>query len=114
MRIMMSVRANHKPNKNMISSTHSITNTSDKYILVGNGSEMIAAYDSKAEAVADIDNQVPSIEASKWAAVRVLAPGEQWECKLAAYRPHTAAEQAVRDQEGAEGLAWINSLSGGQ
>jgi hypothetical protein len=98
----------------MISSTHSITNTSDKYILVGNGSEMIAAYESKAEAVADIDNQVPSIEASKWAAVRVLAPGEQLERKLAAYRPRTAAEQTAQDKESAEGMAWINSLSGDQ
>jgi hypothetical protein len=96
----------------MITITHSITNTSDKYILVGNGSEMIASYDSQDEAAADIDNQVPSIEESKWGAVRILAPGEKWTCDLAAYRPKTAAEKLAADEENAAGLAWINSLSG--
>lgn len=95
----------------MITITHSITNTSDKYILVGNGSEMIAAYESKAEAVADIDNQVPSIEESKWGAVRILAPSESWTCEMAAYCPKTAAEKLANDQENAAGLDWINSLS---
>jgi hypothetical protein len=83
----------------MITKTYSITNTSDKHILVGNGSEMIASYDTNADAAADIDNQVPSIAESKWGAVRILAPGDNWTYLAAAYRPKTAAEKLAEEEE---------------
>lgn len=86
---------------------HSIKNTSGKYLLVGNASEVIAAYESAASAAADIDSQVPCIDASRWAAVRVLAPGEAWECELSAPLPLTADEHATSADESKATLAAI-------
>ena len=95
----------------MITVTCSITNTSDKYILVGNGSEIIAAYESKSDAMVDIDKKVPSICDSKWGVVRILAPGESWKCELAANIPKTKIEKLSEAQKDAEFITWMNSLN---
>ena len=73
---------------------HSITNTSDKYLLVGNCNHIIAAYESAVEANADIDLQVPSIEDSPWGSVQIIGPGDSVSGEYSQIIPRTAAQNA--------------------
>jgi hypothetical protein len=79
---------------NYIHTKHSIKNTSDKYLLVGNCHHVIAAYDSANDANADIDVQVPSIEDSPWGVVQILAPGDSISGDYTKIRPKTRGENA--------------------
>lgn len=73
---------------------HSITNTSDKWLLVGNCHHLIAAYETAAEANADIDLQVPSIEDSPWGSVQIIGPGD-FQCgEYSQIIPRTATQNA--------------------
>jgi hypothetical protein len=82
-----------------IVTTHSITNTSDKWLLVGNSHEVIAAYDTKQEAVEDLDNQVPCIEESPWGDVQIVAPAETRTGKYTTIRPLSPQEKKAQQEE---------------
>jgi hypothetical protein len=84
-------------NTHSMATTHSITNTSDKFILVGNARKIISAYDTMGEAVEDFVIQIPSIEDSEWGAVRILSPGETWTGEFACRLPLTSAEKVKND-----------------
>jgi hypothetical protein len=88
-----------------ITKHYSITNTTDKHLLVGNCHHVIAAYESRQEAVADMDNVVPSIEDSPWASVRIVPPGETVAADYCQSVPLTQKEQAQRDAEWEKELA---------
>ncbi|MFA9262810.1 MAG: hypothetical protein ACEQSB_05710 [Undibacterium sp.] len=77
-----------------ISKTYSITNTSDKYLLVGNCHHIIAAYESAQDAAADIDSQVPCIDSSPWGSVQVVAPGDTVSGDYCQPIPRTAKQDA--------------------
>jgi hypothetical protein len=79
---------------NCINKKHSITNTSDKYLLVGNCHEIIAAYDTADEANADINNKVPSIEDSPWGVVQILSPADSISGEYSQMIPKTASQKA--------------------
>jgi hypothetical protein len=89
----------------MITAHHSITNTTDKFLLVGNSSHVIAAYDSKAEAVEGMEIEVPCIVKSGWAVVRILAPGETDAGNYSQLLPMSSSQQAEAAQQLAEFLA---------
>jgi hypothetical protein len=82
-----------------ITTSYFFTNTSDKFILVGNYNQMIAAYDTREEAEADLDIQIPWICDSPWGVVEIVAPGKTIKGELCAMRPLTKSEQAKRDAE---------------
>jgi hypothetical protein len=71
------------------------TNTSDKWLLVGDGKTLIAAYETKEEAWGGVEEQVPSIDDSPYGSVRVMAPGETWQWEGCSFRPFTAAEKTT-------------------
>lgn len=71
-----------------------MTNTSDKYLLVGNSHHVIAAYETAHDAWADIDVQVPSIEDSPWSVVQILAPGDSISGDYTQIAPKTKRENA--------------------
>jgi hypothetical protein len=54
-----------------------------------------------------LDNQVPSIEESKWGVVQIVSPGETVEGKLCSYRPLTKAEQAEQDAQMSAAFPWM-------
>lgn len=83
----------------MISKHHSITNTSDKFLLVGNSSDVIAAYDSEADAMSGTELAIPNIDASKWGVVRILAPGATDSGEYCQRLPKTASQQAEADKQ---------------
>ena len=85
-----------------IHTRHYIKNTSDKFLLVGNASHVIASYEAREEAIADLGTQVPCIDESPWGSVRILSPGEEWEGNYTQNRPFTAAEAM-------KSLPWMQS-----
>lgn len=92
----------------MITTHHSLTNTTDKYLLVGNCHHIIAAYESAEDAAADMDNQVPSIDESPWGSVQIVAPGETVSGEYCQVAPLTAKQEAERAAEWAK-LPWMQS-----
>jgi hypothetical protein len=80
-----------------MTTNHSITNTSDKFLLAGNARKIIAAYDTMSEAVKDLNIQIPSIEDSEWGEVRFMSPGETWTGEYACRMPLTASQKVAAD-----------------
>lgn len=80
-----------------VKKTQTITNTTDKYLLVGNSSDIIAAYDTLDEANQDIDNQVGNIESSKWGVVRILTPGQSDQADYCQSVPLTKSEKEAQN-----------------
>jgi hypothetical protein len=78
----------------MITTTHSLANTTQKFLLVGDCHQVIAAYDTAAEAAADLDNKVPSIDGSPWCRVDIVSPGQTINATFSAPVPRTASEEA--------------------
>jgi hypothetical protein len=76
--------------------THKITNTSDKYLLVGDAHAMLGAYDTKIEAKRDMDAKFQFVEDSGYASLDVLEPGESLTIDLVNERPLTASEKAEK------------------
>lgn len=89
-----------------ITTTKSITNTSDKHLLVGNCQHIIAAYETHAEAVADLDNKIPSIEDSPWGSVQIVAPGQTVSGEYCQPVPMTSKQAADFDSEWAK-MPWV-------
>jgi hypothetical protein len=89
-----------------IRTQHTLTNDTDKFLLVGNCSEVIAAYDTQAEAEADIDNQCPCICESKWGSVRIVSPGETVQGDYCQPAPETPQDKIRIEKEWAK-LPWM-------
>lgn len=88
--------------KDSITTWHKIVNTSGKYLVVGNASDIISAHESAAaagSAASTID-----VDSSRWGVVKILAPGETWETELVAPRPMTTDEEAAASAGFAEWL----------
>jgi hypothetical protein len=84
---------------NIIAFKSSLANTTDKWLLVGNGTQVIAAYETQDAAVQGMRLAVPSIADSPYGSVRVLAPGETWDWNGCSPRPFTAEEMADKNAQ---------------
>lgn len=91
-----------------ITSHFSFSNTSDKHLLVGNCREIIAAYDSRVEAAADIGCRIPSIDDSPWVSAHIVAPGQTISGDYCQSIPMTASEEAANAAADAN-LPWMHA-----
>jgi len=75
--------------------THKMTNTTDKYLLVGDAHAVLGAYDTKLEAGQDMDDRFQFVEDSGYLSLDIVGPGASLAIYLVNDRPLTANEKAA-------------------